>query len=112
MKIIRMNRGQGKSVELIKLSSEKWYYILCMDKRRARSLVAKADEMGLEIPYPITVAELPIHSPYVRGLLIDDVDYVLQKLVGIPDVIQCTTSCEIDDREIEESCEKIPLLGL
>lgn len=99
MKIIRRNRGKGKTTELIKLSSEKWYYIVCSTKRRAEHIVNMADKMGLDIPFPLTLKELPTHSPYIRGLLIDDFEEVLQHLVGGVPIVQCTTSCEVDMQE-------------
>lgn len=107
MKILRMDRRKGKSTELIKLSNENWYYILCLDRRRALYLVEQARRMGLDIPFPITVDELPLNSPYIRGLLIDDVDHVLQKLIGIPNIVQCTTSCEVEVRntKVESTCK-------
>ena len=107
MKIVRMGRQEGKSTELIKLASENWYYILCLDRRRATYLFEQARRMGLDMPFPITVNELPLNSPYIRGLLIDDVDHVLQKLVGIPKIVQCTTSCEVEVKNtgVEPKCE-------
>ena len=96
MKILRMDRRKGKSTELIKLSNEKWYYIVCANRQRALQLDSQSQQMGLEIPFPITVNELPITSPYIRGLLIDDVDEVLQTLCGTSNIIQCTTSCEVE----------------
>lgn len=99
MKIVRMNRRTGKSTELIKLSNEKWYYIICTTRQRAEYLVNQAEKIGLDIPFPITVAELPLKSSYIRGVIIDDVDDVLQMLIGKPPIVQSITSCEVEIRE-------------
>ena len=93
-----MGRQQGKSTELIKLSNKHWCYIVCSTMQRAHQLSIQATNMGVEIPYPISVKELPIRSPYIKQILIDDVDEVLKALVGVNNIIQCTTSCEVEVR--------------
>lgn len=95
MKIIRADRGQGKTTELIKKSNEEWKYIICASKRRANNIVKIADEMGLDIPYPITISELPLSKGQkMDGVLIDDIEDILQYLIG-KRVDYVTTSCEI-----------------
>ena len=58
--IIIGGRGSGRTTELIRMSAENNIYIVCLDRRRALNIAAMAREMGLIIPFPITVEELPI----------------------------------------------------
>ena len=94
MKILRLDRGQGKTTELIKQSSKEWKYIICLNRDRAMLIVKTAEKLGLDIPFPITVGELPIKGRYIKEILIDDFESVLQALIGAK-VDIATTSCEI-----------------
>lgn len=95
MKIIRANRGQGKTTELIKKSNRDWKYIVCKDTQRVDVIVETADKLGLDIPYPITIKELPIsRGSFIKSVLIDDIEDVLQYLIG-KRVDYVTTSCEV-----------------
>ena len=96
MKILLANRGKGKTTELIKLSNKEWKYIICSTKNRADNIIKMANKMNLDIPYPITFRELPIRSPYIKEVLVDDFEDLLIYLVGKPISI-ATTSCEIID---------------
>lgn len=94
MKIIRTDRGRGKTTELIKQSARDRSYILCMNKENARYIYDMAREMNLNIPYPITTADLPLRG-FKGSVLIDEIDYILPRLIGTQvDVI--TTSAPID----------------
>jgi len=96
VKIIRAERGQGKTTELIKRSNKEWKYIVCVDMKRAKLIADMAYKMGLDIPYPLTVRELPLkQGQRIKSVLIDEVDDVLEYLIGRP--VDCvTTSCEIE----------------
>ena len=95
MKIISAGRRQGKTTELIKKSNKEWKYIICANKRRVNNIVKTADEMGLNIPYPITISELPLSKGQkMDGVLIDDIEDILQYLIG-KRVDYVTTLCEI-----------------
>ena len=94
MKIIRTDRGRGKTTELIKQSAKDGSYILCMNKGNARHIYDMAKKMNFNIPYPITVADLPLRG-FKGSVLIDEVDYILPRLIGAEvDII--TTSAPID----------------
>ena len=94
MKIIRTDRGRGKTTELIKQSARDRSYILCMNKENARYIYDMAREMNLNIPHPITTADLPLRG-FKGSVLIDEIDYILPRLIGTQvDVI--TTSAPID----------------
>lgn len=87
----------GKTTELIKKSSKEWLYIVVANEQQAHNLVKMAEYMKLDIPYPITFAELPI-SPgsRIKGVLIDEVEQLLQKAVG-SQVIAMSTSYEMNE---------------
>ena len=94
MKIIRAERGEGKTTELIKQSARDGSYILCMNKANAHHIYEMSREMGFNIPFPITTSDLPLRG-YESSVLIDEIDYVLPGLIGTRvDVI--TTSAPID----------------
>lgn len=81
IKIIK-GRRQGKTTDLIKLSSEMNIYILVADRNRALNIQKQAEKLGLKIPFPVTVAEY-FHSggfwgSFVKQILIDDAEDVLQ----------------------------------
>ena len=94
MKIIRTERGKGKTTALIKQASRDQSYILCVNKPMARYVYEKARDMGLNIPFPITVADLPLHG-HENPILIDEIDYILPQLIGVK-VDTVTTSAPID----------------
>ena len=95
MRIIRADRGQGKTTELIKRSNKEWKYIVCTDITRVTNIVTTANKMGLDILFPITVRELPLKAGQrIDSVLIDDIEDVLSLLIGKR--VDCvTTSCEI-----------------
>ena len=96
MKIIRADRRQGKTTKLVKMSNKEWKYIVCKDTQRVDVIVDVANKLGLDIPYPITIRELPIsQGSYIKSVLIDDIKDVLQYIIGRR-VDYATTSCEIE----------------
>ena len=71
MKIIRADRGQGKTTKLVKMSNREWKYIVCKDIQRVDVIIDIANKLGLDIPYPITIRELPIsQGSYIKSVLI------------------------------------------
>ncbi len=96
MKIINAHRGSGKTTELIKIANKQWKYIVCLDIRRVNIITQMAKKMGLDIPHPLTIRELPLREGQrIDSVLIDDVEDVLQYLIGRP-VDYVTTSCEVE----------------
>ena len=82
MEIIYKERGKGKTTDLIKLSAEKGYYIVCKGRDESQRIASQAIEMGLSIPLPITFNEF-LCSDYgycVKGFLIDNADILLSHL--------------------------------
>lgn len=94
MKILRKDRRQGKTTELVKQSNKEWKYIVCMNGQRVDVIVETANKLGLDIPYPVTIRELPFRSRYVKSVLVDDIEDILEYMIGKP-VDYATTSCEI-----------------
>lgn len=92
MDIIIGKRGYGKTTKLIRRSSDENLYILVATRQRAYQVAQMATEMGLTIPFPVTVDEYLRSNKKFRGssirrdgLLIDDADDVLQVIfAGIP----------------------------
>ena len=96
MKIIRANRGEGKTTELVKRSNKEWKYIICKDRQRVEVIEDVARRLNLNIPFPITVHELPLQSHYIKSVLIDDIEDVLEYLIQRP-IDFVTTSCKIEN---------------
>ena len=97
MKILRMDRGNGKTFHLIKLSAILDSPIICAREQSKKYILDKAREMMLEIPEQIVVNRINFDL-IMRGrkenLLIDDLDEVLKSLFG-NNVIVATTSASI-----------------
>lgn len=97
MKILKMDRGAGKTFYLIRLSAVLDSPILCATEQSKKYILDKAREMALEIPEPIVVNRINFDL-IMRGrkenLLIDDLDEVLKSLFG-NNVIVATTSASI-----------------
>lgn len=74
MKIIRAGRGKGKTTELVKRSSKEHKYIICKDFQRVEVIERTAERLGVNIPFPITVNELPLKSKFIGSILIDDIE--------------------------------------
>lgn len=75
-------RGQGKTFELIKISSETGERIICRDKKTANHILRQALNAGYRIPQPLTYGDLHGHSPMMRGarsVLLDDLELYLAR---------------------------------
>lgn len=91
MNIVIGERCSGKTTRLIERSAKEGRYILVANKAMARCIADQAKEMGLDIPFPVTLDEYlrgnKFQGSSIRrdGLLIDDLDMVLDLLFrGIP----------------------------
>ena len=94
MKILKMDRGAGKTFHLIRLSAILDSPIICATEQSKKYILDKAREMWLEIPEPIVVNRNNFEIVMRRrntDLLIDDLELVLKGLFG-NDVIVATTS--------------------
>ena len=89
MKLIVGNRASGKTTKAIETSAREWKYIIVKDFAELRNIVQKANEMKLDIPYPLTIDELLScnlnrTSMKVDGIIIDNALDVLQKIINVP----------------------------
>lgn len=101
MKLIVGNRASGKTTKAIETSAREWKYIIVRDFSETRSIVQKAKEMKLDIPYPITIDELLSYnlkqtSMKVDGIIIDNALDVLQKIINVP-ITLATINVERED---------------
>ena len=87
MTVIVGDRGTGKTTALIQESAAHWYYIVTNSHSSARLIFRMAKEMNVEIPFPLTYDEF-VRCEYagkrIHGLLIDDVDMLLQWMSRAP----------------------------
>lgn len=89
--IIGGRRVCGKTSTLINKAHEKQLYIICADRDRVRALMQQSRHMKLDIPFPVTVNELPLRSSYITEVLVDDIESVMFRLVNKPISIMSTS---------------------
>lgn len=93
MKKIILPKGQGKTIELIKMSADNKWYIVCHSIYECSRIHCTAMEMNLKIPFPITYDEF-INGKYygkgIRGFLVDNVDLLVQHIAGVTPIIALT----------------------
>ena len=88
-KLIIGGRQSGRTLELIKYSAKTGNTIVCSNAAQRRYLIETAAHLNLSIPEPIVVNGNTIHNDSVqkqirepKGILIDDMDYLLDSLFG------------------------------
>jgi hypothetical protein len=81
MEIIQKPRGTWKSYDLVCESARTGCPILTYNEMAARRLKERADKLGIDIPFPLTVSNIRERFYYGRRreLIIDDLDLVLEK---------------------------------
>jgi len=86
MKVILGMPGQGKTLSLVKISSETGYYIVTFGQDRAGQIFHRARMSGYNIPFPLTYDDVfrGRYGPGVRGILLDDFDLFMRKLLRCP----------------------------
>ncbi len=96
MRIIYGDRGSGKTLELIKISHAERKYIVTTTFDEARRIAKCAKDIGLDIPFPISVSELPIvRGAKIDSVLVDNMEMIIPLLIGC-DVDVMTTSIKQD----------------
>jgi hypothetical protein len=87
MEKIMMNRGFGKTHQLIKKSSITGDCIVCKDFNESSRIFDVAQQMGLKIPMPISFHEF-LRGEYsrrgIKGFLIDNADLLLKYISNVP----------------------------
>ncbi len=82
MEVILGARRQGKTTRIIRVAAENFSYIICSNRREVLRIANQAREMGLEIPFPITMDEYMDGLFYGRGIksfVIDNAELILQR---------------------------------
>ncbi len=94
MEKIIMQRGYGKTTQLIKNSAKTGDYIVCHGLDEANRIQKEAKQMGLDIPLPITYREF-IEKRYsgrnISGFLIDNIEMFIQSLSDVQ--VNAITMC-------------------
>lgn len=109
MNVVIGERCSGKTTRLIERSAKEGIYILVANKAMARCIADQAKEMGLDIPFPVTLDEYlrgnKFQGSSIRrdGLLIDDLDMGLDLLFGSIPIREVT----LTDRGNVEKLERI-----
>ena len=80
MKVIAGDRRSGKTTELIKMSAESGKRIMCMGLDSARYVKQRAEDMGLDIPEPLSM----FSTRLVEGeqVLVDEAQHVIERATG------------------------------
>ena len=89
-----MQRGYGKTTQLIKKSAKSGDYIVCYRLDEANRIQHEAQQMGLDIPLPITYAEFVekrYHGRNISGFLIDNLEMFLQYISKVH--VNAVTMC-------------------
>lgn len=83
MRVIVKDRGEGKTVDLIRRSALTGFYMVVRNHQAAHDAHLRSLDMGLLIPFPLTYDEF-LEGRYntrgIRGVLIDDADELLRSL--------------------------------
>ena len=95
-KVIGGKRVCGKSTELIRQSHETGIRILTANKQMARILINESKKMGLDIKPPLTPDVQFDYFEDVKEVLIDEVEIVLQQIIG-KRVVGMSTSYELEE---------------
>ena len=88
MEVIVAPGGAGKTVELIQRSAETGAIIVCVNNAARSGILKTSQAMGLEIPKPVLFTDLisyyydPSQKGYEKGLLIDNLDLMLDRIFG------------------------------
>lgn len=98
MKIIGGGRRCGKTIELIKQSHKTGHYIVCSSHSKAQHISQLARHLKLDIPYPVSVSDLPLYSLFIKEVLVDDIEDLLSVIIKKP-IAMATTSYALEERQ-------------
>lgn len=99
--IISGGRYCGKSSELVRRSAATGIYILVVNRKRAEQLADLAQEMGLYIPFPVTIREYFEGNKFRGsslerdGIYIDDVDDIVKSIFSTVEIKAVTFTTEV-----------------
>ena len=102
-KIIIDKRRTGKTTKAIEESGKTFKYILVPSPRMAEYIFRQALEMGIDIPYPVTIDAVlnkhVSHHAKREGFIIDEGLMLLETILGAH--VHMITISEIDEVEAE-----------
>ena len=102
-KIIIDKRRTGKTTKAIEESGKTFKYILVPSPRMAEYIFRQALEMGIDIPYPVTIDAVlnkhVSHHAKREGFIIDEGLMLLETILGAH--VHMITISEIDEVESE-----------
>ena len=112
-KIIGFGRCLGKTTMAILESHATGHYIVCANRRMADNTFRFAKQLGYTIPFPLSVSDTSFrftdgHKQSNEPVIIDDVEMILQAMLGCPiDTITFDSPNVIstEDRYAEEIAE-------
>ena len=84
MRIINKGRGQYKSTQLLYVSELTRYRIICSNRKQVEYLKYQAEELGLNIPEPMSYGVYKSEmgkGMHETKILIDNVDQILDKIL-------------------------------
>lgn len=84
MKIFNLPRGTGKTKRMLYASEYHNAPILCANATSKKHIIDMAHWLEVNIPEPITLQDMANHKNKYqgcRGILIDEMDYVLQSIL-------------------------------
>lgn len=82
MKVVSLPRGAGKTSAAIMESYKTGRYILVMNKMQARMVFDRAQQLGLNIPFPITLHECRNSQGLnIEEVIVDEAGMVLETLL-------------------------------
>lgn len=98
MKIINQARQTGKTDELIQMAALRGGYIVSRDRQHAECVAHRAQQLKLNIRFPITFREFLDGQFYqgrdwgIKEFYLDDVDILIQNLARGVEVVAITVS--------------------
>ncbi len=83
MRLFNLKRGKGKTTRMLYASELNHIPILCHDNLAKQRLINMAKELEIDIPAPISVAELSDARTALNtsDMYVDEIPYVLQSLL-------------------------------
>lgn len=82
IQICQLERGAGKTTQLINLADNRNGYIVCFSKTEARRIFKEAQRLNKNIALPITYSEFENYHGYPVPFYFDNFEFYIQNLVA------------------------------
>ena len=101
MKIYCGGRANGKTMKTIQLSVEKQIPIVCFNYEHKKDIEHRAYKIGVKdiIPEPILATEVKKVIGNRKGLIVDDLDYILRAIFNDNVYYATMEDCEVEKLE-------------